>query len=238
MNISISIFGDYGYPTDSMISEFKNFVANNSLFDLNLIVGKYGPLQDSEFGQPDPTWGYFVYPQNLLPETKQKIPSNVQVNILMYDWKNKQTGYAGGMLGGDWGVYQNIPYVGLPLGQDPSFEANPWGPWSNVISQRLTHEWMHTLKWILENLYGITGFPNADGVCETLGYNGTNDPGWARCYQFFLSTKITDQMYQAIDRSGGGGVNWLDGTTCITPTFCVSNKGIVAVGTVVFLMML
>lgn len=209
MNISISVFGDYGYPIDSMISEFKNFVSNNSLIDLNINVGKYLPLQDSEFGQPDPTWGYFVYPGNLLPSTKQKIPSNVQINILIYDWKNKETGYGGGTLGGDASIYPNVPYIGIPLGQHPDFETNPWGPWSNVISQRLTHEWMHALKWILDILYNLTGFPNADGVCEQYGYNDQNDPGWARCYEFFLSTKITTEMYQAIENNN---------PTCNSPT--------------------
>lgn len=199
MKISVSVFGDYGYNLGSMVSEFTNFISNNCLLDLNISVDIYPPLQDSEFGVPDPTWGYFVYPWNLLPMTQEKIPSSVQINILMYDWKNKPTGYGGGTLGGNWGIYYGIPYIGIPLGQYPSVEQNPWGSWNTLIAQRLVHEWMHGFKWILDYKFGLTGFPNADGVCETYGYTAAD--GWYSCYQFFLSSFITTQMYQAIENN-------------------------------------
>lgn len=196
MKLSVSVFGDYGYNINSIISEFSNFISNNSLLDPIIITGTYPPLQDSEFGTPDTTWGYFVSPWNLLPSTKEKIPSLVQINILMYDWKNKRTSYGGGTYGGDWGLYTGVPYIGIPLGQSPYNEQNPWGSWQTLIAQRLVHEWMHGFKWILDYKFGLTGFPNADGVCETYGY--TVADGWYSCYKFFLSNFITTQMYEAI----------------------------------------
>lgn len=212
MNVGVLAFGTPSwYPSsavDNMIAEYKSFVQNNSLIDLNLTVRKYSALADDEFQQ----WGscYFPAPWKLYQSTKDKFPTNQQSNIVLFDWKNKPLCWGGGAWGGNVGI-NGVPICFVPLGPW-SNELSPWGPWTLSKSQTLVHEWLHNLDMIFERL-GYPLFESSD-ECERYGYSEENDPGWVNCYKSFLN-QITEPMYRAIDTYQHN-----DKWRCISPENC------------------
>ncbi len=191
LKTSISVFGNFPGVAEH-ITEFKQFIENNSKLRLNLTINYYSKLQDSEICPSIPN----CYEATcLLPATKQKIPFHQMSNIILYEhnWDQKPVCYAGACY-----CYVGTTFVPTIIIPTLWNSDDPWGPWNHTGSQIITHEWMHSLDYTFAYL-GYPDFPHLDGICETLGYNPENDPGWARCYKYFL-TLITQNMYYDLER--------------------------------------
>ena len=210
ITIGITVFGEpAGYSADALISEFKSFVEANSQLNLVITVNKYSVLADDEY-YVDTTYNCrYPAPWLFHVDTKQKLPTNVQTNIILYNLGGVNVCYGGGMWGGDVGI-NGVPFIFVPLGAWPDVDNSPSCrvgicSWQRALSQELVHEWLHGIDWIFSEL-GYPSFPSSD-TCRDYGFDGElNDPGWARCYQYFLSM-ITQPMYEAIQ-------NWNKPLTC------------------------
>lgn len=194
--VGITVFGEpAGYSASALISEFQSFVMTNSQFDVVITQSMQAPLSDAEFYTWDGGISYFPTPQTLSDANKQILAQDVQINMILYDWTNKQPTYGGAMWGGDNGI-NGVPFIAIPLGAWPWVDNSPGGPWTRALSQTLVHEWMHGIDWILEQLaYPV--LPSSDS-CPQYGYTPDNDPGWARCLKYFLSL-IEPDAYVALE---------------------------------------
>ena len=198
LDIGITIFGqsESGLPEwnyDAITTEFKQFVESNSEFSLNLIINKYPPLANNEIGFWEQDQCYFMAWWDLSTTNTERIPKNVQMNIVPYHYNSLlPICWQAGTWGGDSGLY-GIPWISQPFGYG-GFSSFP--PWNYHAAHDMVHEWLHALDDVFLKL-GFPEFPASHDIhdCEALGYKIEN--GWADCYKYFLST-ITDQMYQAI----------------------------------------
>lgn len=207
--VGITVFGEpAGYSANALISEFQSFVQTNSQFDIIITQSMQDPLSDSEFYTWDGGSTYFPTPSTLSYTHKQMLPQDVQINMILYDWRNKPPAYGGAMWGGDNGI-NGVPFIAIPLGAWPQYDNSPGGPWTRALSQTLVHEWMHGIDWILEQL-AYPALPSTDS-CPQYGYTPDNDPGWGNCLTYFLSL-ITTDAYIALE-------NWSpQGTISIVTT--------------------
>lgn len=197
--VGITVFGEpAGYSASALISEFQSFLAANSQFNVVVITRSIQPaLSDVEFYTWDGGLSYALTPWTLSSANKQKLPPDVQCNIILYDWKGKPPAFGGGTWGGDTGT-NGVPFIAIPLGIAPGFDLNPWGSWTRGLSQALVHEWIHAIDWIVELLgYPTSPLHNLDN-CPDLGYTYSSDPGWVNCLKYLLST-ITTPMYSSLE---------------------------------------
>ncbi len=194
--VGITVFGEpAGYSANALISEFQSFVQANSQFGIIITQSIQAPLSDAEFYTWDGGISYFPTPQTLSFSNKQLLPQDVQINMILYDWRNKQPAFGGAMWGGDNGI-NGVPFIGIPLGAWPWVDNSPGGPWTRALSQTLVHEWMHGIDWILEQL-AYPALPSTDS-CPQYGYTPENDPLWGNCLTYFLSL-ITPEAYIALE---------------------------------------
>ena len=194
--VGITVFGEpAGYSANALILEFQSFITANSQFNLVITQSMQASLTDAEFYTWDGGQTYFPTPDSLSDTNKQLLPQDVQINMILYDWKNKQPTFGGAMWGGDYGI-NGVPFVAIPLGAWPWADNSPGGPWTRALSQTLVHEWMHGIDWILEQL-AYPALPSTD-ECGLYGYTSDNDPGWGNCLTFFLSL-ITEEAYIALE---------------------------------------
>ena len=194
--IGITVFGEpSGYSASALISEFQSFVQANSQFDIIITQSMQTSLSDSEFYTWDGGISYFPTPETLSFANKQFLPQDVQINMILYDWRSKQPAFGGAMWGGDSGI-KGVPFIEIPLGAWPDQDNSPGGPWTRALSQTLVHEWMHGIDWILEQL-AYSALPSTDS-CPQYGYTPDNDPGWGNCLTYLLSL-ITTDAYIALE---------------------------------------
>lgn len=169
LDVGITIWGTAPYfNVQNAISEFKNFIEQNSKLRLNLTVTAHPPLENSEYRSFDTA--VFPYLDNLTANTKSYLTH--RVNILMFDPENRTLAF-GGLA---WLPPTRLAIIPLKYAAEP--------PWQVQMASALTHEFLHTI--------------NVDSQsCPALGYNESNDPGWQRCYKYLLSL-LTDADYHAI----------------------------------------
>lgn len=208
--VGITVFGQpFGYSASALISEFKTFIEANSQFEIVTVTQDIQPvLSDSEFFSWDCGTGvggtcfpscttcyYFPTPWSLSDTNKQKLPKDVQCNIILYDYKNIPPAFGGGMFNGDVGI-NNVPFIAIPLGAWPWADLPPCGGWNIAQTGALVHEWLHAIEWIFSKI-GYSSFSNTD-KCGDYGFTDSNDPCWTNCYKYILSL-VTDPMYTALE---------------------------------------
>jgi len=197
--VGITVFGEpIGYSADALIEEYKQFIEANTQFILNIVVNKYSALADDEFVVNNTTNCKYPAPWLLHSDTKLKLPMDVQINMILYDYKGYTPCYGGGTWGGDVGI-NGVPFIIVPLGAFPATDnlpscVNSICTWKRSLSQVLVHEWIHGVNWLLTQ----KGFmiPSIDN-CIDYGYTGNNDPGWQKCMKYILS-QINVPMYESV----------------------------------------
>jgi hypothetical protein len=196
LTVGITLFGTPSYfDVDSAVSEFQNFVQENSKFNLQIMIRKYPRLALDEYHPiPESKGCTFVDPWYVHPETLAKLPLNVAVQIMIYDIQSTITCFGGR-------AYQpspqtrNAPFIGIPFGDSISWwEVEP--NWKTRTATALVHEFYHSLSYILARK-GHT-LPDPDKA-DFYGYTKVNDPGWVR-FDRFLYGQITDKMYLDLTR--------------------------------------
>ncbi len=205
-SITISVLGEpAGYSADALISEFKSFVEANTQFNLNITVNKYPSLADDEIcWQPYSNCINRYWPSTscLHSDTIQKLSSNTQCNMILFDTKGKDVCFGGACE--CWDSINGVPVIMIPLGAWPLLDNSPSCvngicAWNRALTQTLVHEWMHVIDYILAiNGYSIFSSPD---TCREYGYNEINDPGWANCLKYLLSM-LTLPMYEAVQAWG------------------------------------
>jgi len=193
IKIGVTIFGTPSYfDIDAAVSEFKNFVQANSKFNLKITLNKYPPLALDEYHSiPERRGCTFVDPWYVHPGTLAKLPSNVAMQIAIYDIQSTTPCY-GGLTFHPSKQTKNAPFIGIVFGDS----IKSWGVesgWKTRVATALVHEFYHALD-ILVKKKGYS-LPNPDEA-NRYGYTTENDPGWIR-FDKFLYEQITDKMYNA-----------------------------------------
>lgn len=193
MRIGITVFGTPSYfSVDEAVSEFQNFIQANSKFNLQITLNKYPPLALDEYHViPNMGGCTFVDPWYVRPETLAKLPSNVAVQIVIYDVQTTKPCYGGATYHPSKQT-KDAPYIGIAFGES----IKSWGVepnWKTRTGAALVHEFYHALH-ILAAAKGFS-LPNPDEA-NRHGYTAENDPGWIR-FNKFLYGQITDEMYKA-----------------------------------------
>lgn len=218
MKIGVTIFGEpSGYPTNAIIAEYKNFIEANSNLTLDLTVSRHEALSQSELYSGDGGLTWYIDVAFLTTIHRTYIPTDVQVNILLYNWLNLTPSH-GGLTWGGYGdpTGNNIPISTFHMGAPG--QSSPDGPWTYQLANAMTHEFLHALGGApgdpgdssILSILGFSNFIDIDSCCF-YGFNGfnwtpagcppPNDPGWQNCMRFFLG-QITPSMYTALENLG------------------------------------
>lgn len=196
LRVGITVFGSPSYfSLDEAISEFTQFVEQNSKFKLDIVLNKYGPLGLDEYHVMPRMGGCkFIDPKYVKPETRSKLPDGVAVNIMLFDIQSTKVCYGG--LAYQKSVYtKNAPFIGIPFGDSIKF----WGVepnWKTKVGTTLVHEFYHALTYIFRAKR--IKLPNPDKA-NLYGFRAEDDPGWIK-FDKFIYGKIEDQMYLALSQ--------------------------------------
>ena len=194
IKLGVTVFGTPNYfNLDEALSEFQNFVQNNSKLDLQFTTNKYPPLALDEYHIiPDSPNCTFVDPWYVHSETLSKLPPNVAVQVFLYDVQNTKSCFGGR-------AYQpspqtrNVPLIAIPFGET----IRQWGiepNWRTRTATALVHEFYHAISQILAPKgYNL---PDPDKANQ-FGYTTENDPGWVR-FDKFLYSQLTQGMYMVL----------------------------------------
>ena len=194
LRVGIVVFGTPSYfSLDGAISEFKEFVEQNSKFVLDIVFNKYSLLALDEYHvMPGMGGCKFVDPKYVHPETRARLPDDVEVQIMLFDIQSTKVCY-GGLAYQKSHYTKNAPFIGIPFGDSIKF----WGVepnWKTKVATTLVHEFYHALTYIFR-VKGIK-LPNPDKA-NLYGFKSEDDPGWVK-FDKFIYKKIEDEMYLAL----------------------------------------
>lgn len=190
LKVGISVFGTPSYfNIDASISEFRLFVEDNSVLKLDIVLNKFEPLAlDEYYIIPGKGGCSFVNPRYLRIQTREKLPKDVAIQIMIYDIQSTKTCY-GGLAYRASQYTRNVPFTGITFGDSIKWwEVEPG--WKSKVATTLVHEFYHTLTYVF-SLKRIK-LPNPDKA-RNYGFTTSNDPGWVR-FDKFIYAKITKQM--------------------------------------------
>lgn len=190
MRVGISVFGTPSYfSIDAAINEFRRFVEENSLLKLEIVLNKFDSLALDEYHLiPGKGGCSFVNPRYLRVQTREKLPKDVAIQIMIYDIQSTKTCY-GGLAYRRSQYTRNVPFTGIAFGDAIKWwEVEPG--WKSKAATTLVHEFYHTLTYVF-SLKRIK-LPNPDRA-GSFGFTPSNDPGWIR-FDKFIYGKITKQM--------------------------------------------
>lgn len=192
MKVGITAFGHpKRYKILEGICEFQSFIEENSKLKVDIWFVQESNLPAGDIPLDRNNACYMVDQDKLSPDSKGKMPSDMETNIVLYDTQDRVPMCYGGLT---WGFRKPVPQISIPYNNDASWDRG----WETSLAPTLVHEFTHALYALLR-AQRIEGFKDLPKIDRAHDYNFTEatDPGWINFRKWCLD-KITQEMADAL----------------------------------------